>query len=278
MSKLRLQKYLAEAGVASRRAAEEMILEGRVEVNGKILVDLPIFVDPGADEVVVDGKSIRPSDAKAGRMYFLLNKPRGVVCTQSDPQGRPRAIDLIPSLPSRVYCVGRLDLDSTGLIVLTNDGDLTEYLTHPRHQVTKTYVVEIPSRVEGEAISVIKKGIYLDGKKTQRSAVKVLKRDRNRTLMEIRLTEGRNREIRRMLARAGYKVRRLHRKAIGPITDRGVKIGNYRPLRPAEVEALRSAGQDKPARGQSSGRKGTLGRKPSKPTKRKNPGQGGKHG
>ncbi|MFP4054661.1 MAG: pseudouridine synthase [Phycisphaerae bacterium] len=277
MGKLRIQKYLAEAGVASRRAAEEMVTEGRVEVNGKILVDLPIFVAPDADEVIVDGKPVRPSDAKAGRMYFLLNKPRGVVCTQSDPQGRPRAVDLIPSLPSRVYCVGRLDLDSTGLIVLTNDGDLTEYLTHPRHQVTKTYVVEIPSRVEGDAINVIKKGIYLDGKKTQRSAVKVLKRDRNRTLMEIRLTEGRNREIRRMLARVGYKVRRLHRKAIGPITDRGVKIGNYRPLRPAEVEALRSAGQDKPAKQRSAGPKGGPRKKKSSKPK-KNPRQGGRHG
>jgi 23S rRNA pseudouridine2605 synthase len=147
----------------------------------------------------------------------------------------------------RVYCVGRLDMDSTGLIVLTNDGELTEHLTHPRYEVVKTYIVEIPAQVAGDDIETIKAGVYMDGKRTQRSGVKVLKRNRNRTLLEIRLTEGRNREIRRMLAGCGYKVRRLHRKAIGPITDRGLKIGSHRPLTPEEVDALRNAGKS-PAR------------------------------
>jgi 23S rRNA pseudouridine2605 synthase len=244
MDKVRIQKFLSRMGVASRRASEELVEEGRVQVNGTTVGELPVFVDPQVDTVSVDGKPLpKPESMREGRVYVLLNKPRGVVCTQSDPEGRPRAVDLVPNMGKRVYCVGRLDLDSTGLIVLTNDGELTEHLTHPRYEVVKTYIVEIPRQVAGEDIETIKAGVYLDGKRTQRSGVKVLKRNRNRTLLEIRLTEGRNREIRRMLAGCGYKVRRLHRKAIGAITDRGMKIGSHRPLVPAEVDALRAAGK-----------------------------------
>ncbi|MFP4140543.1 MAG: pseudouridine synthase [Planctomycetota bacterium] len=250
MDKLRIQKFLSRMGVASRRASEELVEEGRVQINGTTVRELPVFVDPDVDTVSVDGKALpRPESMREGRVYVLLNKPRGVVCTQSDPEGRPRAVDLVPNMGKRVYCVGRLDMESTGLIVLTNDGELTEHLTHPRYEVVKTYVVEIPTQVAGDDIETIKAGVYIDGKRTQRSGVKVLKRNRDRTLLEIRLTEGRNREIRRMLAGCGYKVRRLHRKAIGPITDRGLKIGSHRPMSPPEVDALRNAGTEpgKPA-------------------------------
>jgi len=241
MSKLRIQKFLAEAGVASRRAAEEMVLQGRVAVNGVRVEALPCFVDPARDRVRVDGKVVRP--APAARSYFLLNKPRGVVCTQRDPSGRPRAVDLVPQGKGRLYCAGRLDVDSTGLVLLTNDGELTEYLTHPRHGVVKTYVVEIDGRITGDRIEKLKAGTYLDGKRTQGARVKVLRRGQARSLLEIRLTEGRNREVRRILARLGYKVRRLKRVAIGPITDRGLKVGHFRPLLGQEVRRLAHCGE-----------------------------------
>ena len=240
MAKERIQKFLSRVGVASRRAAEEMVIEGRVLVNGAPVVELPCFVDDG-DDVRVDGRRVRPK--AAGHVYFLLNKPRGVVCTQSDPQGRPRARDLVPAGRRRVYCAGRLDADTTGLIVLSDDGELTQHLTHPSHEVPKTYVAEADGKVEGPAIERLRRGVWLDAGKTRPAGVKVLRRGPRRTLLELRLSEGRNREVRRILARLGHKVRRLKRTAIGPITDRGLKIGSQRPLRPAEVARLRKAGR-----------------------------------
>ena len=239
--KRRIQKVLAEAGVASRRAIEEMVLEGRITVNGELVSRLPCFVDLDEDDVRADGKHIR-SHRTSQRVYFLVNKPRGVVCTQSDPAGRPRAVDLLPPRPQRLYPVGRLDVESTGLLILTNDGDLTEYLTHPRHGVIKTYVVEVEGPMGGEQIDVLKKGVYLEGKRTQGAKVKVLRRGIKRTLLELRLSEGRNREVRRMLARLGVKVKRLKRTAIGPITDRGLKIGSARELSRSEVRRLHECG------------------------------------
>ncbi|MCD6365768.1 MAG: rRNA pseudouridine synthase [Planctomycetes bacterium] len=240
----RINKVLANAGVASRRGVEEMIGQGRVTVNGQLVVELPCFVDLAADRVCVDGRHIRP--ARAGvedKVYFLLNKPRGVVCTQRDEAGRPRVVDLLPEIPQRVYPVGRLDVETTGLIVVTNDGELTDYLTHPRYGVVKTYVAEVVGFVEADHIEAVRRGVYLDGRRTQGAGVKVLRRNRKRTLLEIRLREGRNREVRRMLTRLGYKVTRLKRVAIGAITDRGLKIGSFRKLRPAEVARLRRSGE-----------------------------------
>lgn len=240
-TKVRIHKYLAAKGVASRRTVEEMLTEGRITVNGRAPTRLPCFVEPGVDEIRVDGRRI--AARQAGKVYFLLNKPKGVVCTQSDPQGRTKAADLIPAAGKRVYCVGRLDADSTGLIVLTNDGELTQQLTHPSYGVAKTYHVEIDGSPTSEELTKLKGGTWLDGKRTQRVALKVLRRGPNRSLLAITLTEGKNREIRRMLARLGHKVRKLKRVAIGPITDRGLKIGSSRPLRPAELAKLtRSAG------------------------------------
>jgi len=236
VSRRRIQKVLSEAGVASRRAIEQMILEGRIEVNGRPVAVLPCFVEDG-DDIRVDGRRVRPGGGR--KVYILLNKPRGVVCTQSDPQGRPRAVDLIGPCRERVYCVGRLDEDSTGLIILTNDGELTQGLTHPRHGVVKTYVVEIDGDLPGADIDRLKKGLYVEGRRTGGAAVKLLRRGLRGSLMEIRISEGRNRQVRRMLAALGRKVRRLKRVAIGPITDRGLKVGKCRPLRPDEVERLR---------------------------------------
>jgi len=240
MARMRIHKALANAGVASRRAVEEMILDGRISVNGKLVVELPCFVDLDADEVRVDGQRVRGHMRQ--NVYYLLNKPCGVVCTQSDPQGRPRAIDLIPEIRERVYCVGRLDVDSTGLILLTNDGELTEQLTHPRYGVLKVYVVEVDGRPTADAIARLKAGMHLEGKRTQKASVKMLRHSAQRSFLAIGISEGRNREIRRVLARLGHRVRRLKRTAIGPVTDRGLKIGNWRRLHPAEVKALRRCG------------------------------------
>jgi 23S rRNA pseudouridine2605 synthase len=180
-------------------------------------------------------------------VYFLLNKPRGVVCTQKDERGRPRAVDLLRGVSRRVYCVGRLDIESTGLLVLTDDGELTELLTHPRHGVAKTYVAQIDGQLTAEDVESLRKGVYLDGKRTQGARVKVLRRSPKRSLLEIVLREGRNREVRRILARLGHEVRRLKRTSIGPLTDRGLKIGSVRHLTDAEVARLRKAAM-RPAR------------------------------
>jgi 23S rRNA pseudouridine2605 synthase len=242
--KIRIQKYLSEVGVASRRAVEAMLREGRIEVNGQFVVDLPCFVQPETDRIFVDGVRISPRRRTARKVYFLLHKPRRVVCTSSDPEGRRRAIDYLPPGVGRVYCVGRLDADSTGLILLTNDGELTQHLTHPSCGVPKTYVVTVDGRIGEAELEKIKRGVHLDGRRTRRASVKLLRRAGTQTLLEIRLREGRNREIRRMLLRLGHKVRRLKRVAIGPINDRGLSPGSVRELTAREVALLRRAGRD----------------------------------
>lgn len=242
MDGTRIHKVLAEAGVASRRAVEDMILDGRIAVNGKLVTELPCFVDE-SDRIQVDGRVVRHRAPR--KVYFLLNKPRGVVCSQRDDRGRPRAADLVDAAGLRVYCVGRLDVDSTGLVILTNDGEFTQLLTHPKHGVEKTYVVDVDGRVEGQAIDKLKAGVHLDGRRTASAKIKVLQRGHKRSLLQIRVAEGRNRQVRRMLAKLGCKVRRLKRVAIGSVTDRGLKVGGWRPLRPAEVARLRKAGKGK---------------------------------
>jgi len=237
--KVRIHKYLASRGVASRRAVEQMLIDGRISVNGRQPDRLPCFVTPDVDEIRLDGRVVAKRAAR--KVYFLLNKPRGIVCTMSDPQGRTRTVDLIPQVPQRVYTVGRLDADSTGIIVLTNDGELTQLLTHPGRGVAKTYVVDVDGRITGDQLNMLKSGGWIDGKRTAPLAVKVLKRSPKRSVLSITLTEGRNREIRRLLARQGHNVRRLKRVAIGPITNRGLKIGSFRALTPTEITKLRSA-------------------------------------
>lgn len=236
MTKVRIHKYLADIGVASRRAIEEMILEGRITVNSQAIRKLPCFVTIGEDQIRVDGRLIKAKHSN--KVYFLLNKPRGVVCTASDPRGRPKAVDLIPKTGHRIYCVGRLDEDSTGIIVMTNDGELTQKLTHPSYEVPKTYVVEVEGRIEHDGLQKLQRGIYLDGSRTKSARVRVLKKGFTQSMLEIQLSEGRNREIRRLLSRLGHEVKRLKRTAIGRITDRGLKIGSCRALTPTEVRQL----------------------------------------
>jgi len=232
----RLQKVMASAGVASRRQCEELILEGAVRVNGRVVDELPAFADPDVDEITVHGRRLQ----EPRRVYYLLNKPKGVICTSSDPQGRPRAVDLVPG-GERVFCVGRLDADTTGLIILTNDADLTNLLTHPKYKVSKTYIAKVAGYVDNQAVEKLRKGVWLAEGKTGRAAVKVLRRGHNDSLVEITIAQGLNRQVRRMLAKVGLTVQSLKRTRIGSLTVEGIGVGKFRPLSRAEVASLRRA-------------------------------------
>jgi 23S rRNA pseudouridine2605 synthase len=234
MAKQRLQKVLAAAGVASRRKCEELILGGAVRINGKAINALPAFADPQKDIITVNDKKIQP----VKKVYFLLNKPKGVICTNSDPLGRKKAIDLIPGR-ERVFCVGRLDADTTGIIILTNDNELANKLTHPRYAVPKTYVARVKGRINGEAVSKLKKGIRLAEGKTSGGEVKILNRGHEESLVEITIRQGLNRQVRRMLAKVGLPVKSLQRTRIGNITARGLGIGKFRTLTKAEIVYLK---------------------------------------
>ena len=238
---IRIQKYLAECGIASRRAVEEMVELGLIEVNGQVKKKLPLFVDPEVDEIVVEGRRVNKKPDK--HVYYLLHKPKNVVCTNFDPLNRKKAVDFLKEVPQRIYCVGRLDADSTGLLILTNDGAFTQHVTHPSHQISKTYLVTVAGKVEGDSLEKLKKGIYLDGRRTAGAHLKVVSRGRETTTLEISLREGRNREIRRMLLRVGHKVKALKRVSIGPIKLRDLKPGYIRELTPREISMLKSSGE-----------------------------------
>lgn len=234
MSRERLQKILAAAGVSSRRKCEQLILDGLVCVNGKVSDELPAFADTQKDTITVNGRRIRHRP----KVYFLLNKPRGVICTNSDPQGRKKAVDIVAA-PERIFTVGRLDADSSGLIILTNDNELTNKLTHPKYAVSKTYVVRVGGFADAESVEKLKKGIWLAEGKTSRAAVKILKRGRNESLIELTIRQGLNRQIRRMLARTDLKVKSLKRTKIGKINLRGLAVGKFRRLKKTEVAYLK---------------------------------------
>jgi 23S rRNA pseudouridine2605 synthase len=235
VAKQRLQKVLAAAGVGSRRKCEELSISGAVQVNRKIVNKLPSFVDPEKDIITVNGKRIQPER----KVYFLLHKPKGVICTSSDPLGRKKAIDFIPT-DERVFCVGRLDADTTGIIILTNDSELANKLTHPKYEVPKTYVAQIKGQISGVMVEKLKKGIWLAEGKTSRASVKVLKRDHKESSIEITIRQGLNRQVRRMLAKVGLPVRSLKRTRIGTLTARGLGMGKFRTLSIAEIEYLKS--------------------------------------
>ena len=228
-----MQKILASAGIASRRKSEQLILDGLVRVNGKVVDALPAFAEADKDVVTVDGKKIRA----APKVYFLVNKPKGVVCTNSDPLGRKKAIDIIPTR-QRIYCAGRLDADTTGLIIITNDSELTNKLTHPRYELPKTYIAKVKGKVDGVQIEKLKKGIWLAEAKTKCSSVKILKRGQRESMLQIIIRQGLNRQIRRMLAKVGLNVKTLKRTQIGRLTERGLGIGKFRKLTKTELNYL----------------------------------------
>jgi 23S rRNA pseudouridine2605 synthase len=239
-SQVRLQKFLSDAGVASRRAAEELIGEGRVLVNGRVVDSLPAFVDPRRDKVVVDGTPVRAER----HAYFLLHKPKGVVCTDRDPAGRTRAVDLLPPIKARLFVVGRLDADSTGLLLMTNDGERAERIPHPRYGVAKVYRAEVRGRVPEDLVAQMRAGVYLSDGKVRAGHVVIKHRGREASVLHITLREGRNRQVRRMLARLGHPVRALKRLAIGPLTLRRLPLGAARPLTPSELAGLRRAAEE----------------------------------
>jgi len=234
----RLQKVLAAAGIDSRRKCEELILNGAVTVNSHVVDTLPVFVDPEKDVIAVHGKKIRAEQ----KVYFLLNKPKSVICTNSDPQGRKRAIDFVPCR-QRIFCVGRLDADTAGLIILTNDSELANKLMHPRYKVPKTYLVRVRGYVDDETVEKLKKGAWLAEGKIAGAAVEILSRGHQESLVHITIRQGLNWQIRKILARVGLPVRSLRRTRIGSITDRGLSVGGFRELTKAEVAYLRKIGE-----------------------------------
>lgn len=234
---MRLQKYLASCGVASRRAAEEMIRGGLVQVNGQTIREMGTQVAPG-DEVRVRGQLVKP---EREQRYLLYYKPIGEVTTVSDPEGRPTAMDRFRNFPVRIYPVGRLDFDSEGLLLLTNDGELTRRLTHPSFEVDKTYIARVSNQVGEEALRRLRTGVSLDGRMTSRAGVRVLRQDAFSTDLLIRIHEGRNRQIRRMVEAVGHQVVRLKRVGYGPLTLGDMQRGSWRDLTAEEVAALKAA-------------------------------------
>lgn len=232
----RLQKYLAHAGVASRRQAEELIIAGKVKVNGKIETTLGTKIDPVKDKIELDGKKVKPLKKL---VYALLNKPKGYVTTTSDPQGRKKVTDLLKGIKDRVYPVGRLDYDSEGLLLLTNDGDITYSLTHPKHGIQKTYlalVLGIPSK---EKIAQLRKGVLLEDGPTAPAEVRPMSKIDGNALLEIKIHEGRNRQVRRMCESIGHPVMNLQRIKVGSLELEGIPLGQYRHLTKEEVDKLK---------------------------------------
>jgi len=246
----RLQKVLASAGLASRREAEELILEGRVEVDGEVVTEMGTRVDRLKQEVFVDGERL----PKPKLEYFAVHKPTGVVCTARDPAGRTRVTDLLPPDVGRVFNVGRLDLESEGLILVTNDGELANKITHPRHGIEKTYEVQVAGHVPPDVLAKMRKGVHLAEGYVKPVRVRSKGPRKKSTILEMVLDEGRNREIRRLLARVGHKVQRLTRIAVGPLRLGDLPRGAVRRLTPEEVRKLQNYEPHTPSEGKSTHR------------------------
>ncbi|GAB3950792.1 pseudouridine synthase [Kribbella albertanoniae] len=232
---IRLQKALAQAGVASRRNAEILIEQGRVEVDGAVVTEFGTRVDPAVSVIRVDGERIPPTSAHA---YLVLNKPRGVVTTMSDPEGRPCVADYVQDRTERLFHIGRLDTDTEGLLLLTNHGEFAHRLAHPSYEVSKTYVAEVEGNVKPGTLRRLLDGVHLDDGPAQADAVKEMSSIRGRTLIQISLHEGRNRIVRRMFDAIGHPVKRLTRTAIGPVRRGNLHTGELRELDPKELGQL----------------------------------------
>jgi pseudouridine synthase len=262
---VRLHKYLAHAGVGSRRACEDLIAEGHVRVNGVVIDTLPAWVEPADDSVTVKGRPVAKTER---HVYVMLYKPRNTVSTVSDPDERRTVADLVDH-PSgvRLYPVGRLDYDSMGLVLMTNDGELANAVTHPRYGIHKTYRVIVRGQLTDDHIERLQRGIFLAARESGKTVgaervgaadIEVVRSERERTIVDITLTEGRNRQIRRLLASVGCHVKKLTRTRMGPLSLKGLAIGEWRELTKPELDALRKA-----VRKSSASAKSNPGRKPA---------------
>jgi len=238
--KVRLAKFLAEAGITSRRKAEQLIMDKRVAVNGQIVDQLAYNVIPDTDTIEVDGWQISIAD----KIYLMINKPVGVLSSVSDPYGRPTIIDLLTNLPQRIYPIGRLDMDTEGLLLLTNDGDFTNLMIHPRYEINKTYQAWVEGVVYKEAIKKLSEGVMLDDGITAPARVRCLKTDRHRTLLEIVIHEGRNRQVKRMCQAVGHPVISLKRTGFAFLELKDLAVGEYRFLDRQEVNKLRQLARE----------------------------------
>lgn len=232
---IRLQKFMASAGVASRRASEKLIEEGKVMVNGQVVTQLGTTVDPEHDRVEVNQVWIKPASDK---VYVLLNKPPGYVTTAKDQFGRPTVLDLLENLEGRVYPVGRLDYQTSGLLILTNDGDLTLKLTHPKHQIYKTYIATVEGEMGGAALHRLEQGVELEDFKTAPAKVKAIKVTTNESIIQIAIREGKYRQVRRMCEAVGHPVITLQRTELGKINLSGLREGAWRMMTSEEVAYL----------------------------------------
>jgi pseudouridine synthase len=241
---VRLNKYLADRGIASRRKCDELIAKGKVSIDGEPVSVLGTKIDPDKQSVEVDGVVLKAGTSR--KRYYLLNKPRGVICTNEKREARTRAVDLISDRDKgRIYTVGRLDEDSQGLILLTNDGEFTHLVSHPRNGVPKTYVAKIRGRIESEEVARLRAGVRLAEGRTARAAVRIEQRTFGFSTLRVTLREGKNREVRRIFAALGFKVTHLRRTHIGPLSDRRLKEGTWRPLTRAEVAELIAVASDR---------------------------------
>lgn len=235
--RVRLQKYMAMSGVASRRASEELIKAGKVEVNGKTVTEMGITVVVGKDRVKVDGKMIKP---EKNNVYIILNKPVGIVTSVKDEKGRTVVTDLIEEIQERIYPVGRLDADTSGLILLTNDGQLAYKLTHPSQKVYKRYIAIVEGVPNKAALERLRNGVKLDGKMTAPAKVKILKNFGEDSILDIQIYEGRNRQVKRVCEIVGHNVKKLKRISFGEIELGGLDSGNWRYLNDEEMEYINS--------------------------------------
>jgi len=233
----RLHKILAHCGVGSRRECEELIEQGRVDVDGEVVTELGTKIDPGEARIRVDGERVKLEP----HVYYLVHKPKGFLCTNEDTHGRPKVIDLIPD-EKRIYTVGRLDEESEGLILLTNDGELANRVTHPRYKIAKTYRLTIPGPVEPEQLERIKSGVWLSDGKTAPAEILKVQRHKRRTFVTVTIHEGKNRELRRIFAKVGLRVQALVRIGIGPLRLGDLERGAYRRLHPRELDFVRKDG------------------------------------
>ncbi|PIQ96338.1 MAG: ribosomal large subunit pseudouridine synthase B [Nitrospinae bacterium CG11_big_fil_rev_8_21_14_0_20_56_8] len=241
---IRLQKIIADAGLASRRQAEQWILEGRVRVNGRVMNQLGAKADPATDRIQVNGKSVGP---EADRIYLVLNKPPGCLTTMvRDSRGRPTVMEFVKKAPGRVFPVGRLDFNTQGILLFTNDGDLGRKLLSPRFEVRRTYEVKVRGVPEEKALARLRKGVPLDGKPTAPIEVEVLRTSGNNSFLRMHLVEGKNRHIKRVCEAVRHAVIRLKRTHFGPLNLSGLPLGAWRFLTPRELKALRACGRENP--------------------------------